>query len=111
MASSYIISWGDAATSIRDAEREYNVHITTTLHPSTSVRGDNVFTITIKAVARGCTGRGGEVCTVAGHFPSRRWKSATGAVVGLVYEMSAILEARAADQRAARPLPLWPNEV
>lgn len=104
--SKNIISWADVTTLIKQIERDQHVRVKIDMEAGAAYSGQACIAVVVRLREARVDGKGKEVTSASGYFPQRRWPTATGCIVGLLYVASQALDELREQERSARPLPL-----
>lgn len=104
-----IISWQNVGQLIADVEREHNGHVEITITKLAGEYKSGDFVICVSITPMSVAKPKRPKVKVHGNFPSRRWKTVTGALVNLLLELSAKEQASQAEaeQLAREGFTAW----
>lgn len=103
-----VISWADVTSLIKQVEKEYCVRVEAKIQAGAQARGEACLSVSVflKPVLVGKPSD--NRVTVQGYFPQRRWRTATGCLVGLLYEAIEKLEKVRQEELERKQSLLWP---
>lgn len=105
MSGQNVITWDDTSVLIGDIERAYTVHVEVRLtRAQKGSKQNNTMMIVVEALAADVRGSKKHLAAASGSYPHRRFRSMTGALIGLCYELIEKLDKVRSPAAAQEPL-------